>query len=237
MENSGWIKLHNKFLQWEWMDNPNMVALFIHFLLNANYQEKNWHGQIIKPGELIIGRKALSKKTGISQQAIRTCLTRLKSTNEITIKSTNRYSIISLTNWHKYQQKQPAKQPASQPTSNQQATTPIEYKEVKNRMLAGKPAPAMGSKQVAEIIDLFKEVNPNHSRLFRNTTQRAATERLIKKYGFENVAKGVRSLPGIINQKYAPKITTPYDLERDMGKLAAFINQEKQTKPNKVAFL
>ena len=136
MENLGWIKLHNKFLKWEWIDNPSMVALFIHLLLNANYQEKNWHGQIIKPGQLIFGRKAMAKRTGLSEQTIRTCITKLKSTNEITSETNYQYTIITIVNWHKYQQKKEPNQPTNQPTINQRSTTPKEYKNIKNRIQA-----------------------------------------------------------------------------------------------------
>ena len=84
--------------------------------------------------------------------------------------------------------------------------------------------------EVGKIIDLFKDVNPTHERLFANKTQRSAVERLLKKFGFEKMSNTVKALPTIINQKYAPKITTPLELERDFGKLVAFYNQSKQPK-------
>ncbi len=136
---NGWIKLHNKFLQWEWAQIPEMAHLFIHFLLLANYKENNWQGIKIMPGQLIVGRKKLAETTGISEQTIRTCLTRLKSTNEITIKSTNKYSVITIVNWAKYQGKENKSTSKStsnltnnQPATNQQLTTPKEGKNNKN---------------------------------------------------------------------------------------------------------
>lgn len=69
----------------------------------------------------------------MSEQEMRTSLEHLKSTNEITIKSTNRFSVITVCKWEEYQidnKNQPAKQPAHQQTSNQQATTPKEYKNI-----------------------------------------------------------------------------------------------------------
>ena len=41
MDNNGWIKIHRKLLEWEWADDPNMVALWIHLLLNANLTDKS----------------------------------------------------------------------------------------------------------------------------------------------------------------------------------------------------
>lgn len=69
----------------------------------------------------------------MSEQEMRTSLEHLKSTNEITIKTTNRFSIITVCKWEEYQienKNQPSKQPTGQPTSNQQATTPKEYKNI-----------------------------------------------------------------------------------------------------------
>jgi len=37
------------------------------------------------------------------EQCSRTALDKLKSTNEITIETTNRYSLITVTNWEEYQ--------------------------------------------------------------------------------------------------------------------------------------
>ena len=132
---NGWIKLHYKFLKWEWSNDANMVALFLHLLLKANYQGRNWRGQDIKRGELITGLHSLSAETGISLQSLRTCLKRLKSTNEITIKTTNKYSVICIRNYNKYQHeltsKLTSKLTNNQQTTNKQLTTPKERKNIK----------------------------------------------------------------------------------------------------------
>lgn len=76
--------------------------------------------------ETITWTLSLAKETWLSIQQIRTALKKLKSTNEITIKSTNSFSIIKLTNWESYQwsNKQTNKRTTNeQQTSNKQATT------------------------------------------------------------------------------------------------------------------
>ncbi|NIP33187.1 hypothetical protein GWN26_15025, partial [Candidatus Saccharibacteria bacterium] len=91
---------------------------------------------ILNPGQFLFGRKKASEDTCLSQQNVRTALKVLIAHHQITIKSTNKYSIISITNWHRYQpattDNQPAKQPASQPTDNQQITTYKNNKNIKN---------------------------------------------------------------------------------------------------------
>jgi hypothetical protein len=79
-----------------------------------------------------------------------------------------------------------------------------------------------------------------HERLFSNKTERACAERLLKKFGMEKMKATLDNLPDIINKPYAPKITTPYELERNLGKLITFVNQNKGiiiSKKPKIAFI
>ena len=125
---SGWIKIHRKILEWEWYDDANTFRLFMHLILKANHKDKNYRGQLVKKGSLLTGRELLSQETGLSIQQIRTCLTRLKSTNEITIKTSRQGTIIQIVKYESYQvvTNEPT---TNQPTSNQQVTT---NKNVKN---------------------------------------------------------------------------------------------------------
>ncbi len=103
--NNGFIVLHRKIFEWEWYNDINVFKLFIHLLLSANHEDKTWKGHLIKRGQLITGRIKLSQETGLSQQEIRTCLNKLKLTNELTIKITNKFSILTIENYNTYQQK------------------------------------------------------------------------------------------------------------------------------------
>ena len=134
----GWIKLHRKFVSWEWFTDFKTSHLFLYLLLSANHEDKNWRGQKVKRGQLITGRKSLSEKTGLSEQTIRTSIDRLKSTNEITIKTTNKNSLITVLNYDFYQNKETANQQTNQqltnkqPTTNQQLTTNKNVNNIKN---------------------------------------------------------------------------------------------------------
>jgi hypothetical protein len=81
--------------------------------------------------------------------------------------------------------------------------------------------------EIAEIIDLFKEINPSYGKFFKNTTQRGAVERLLKKHGREKIEQVISVLPITNTHKYAPTITTPLQLE---DKLAQLINYSKKQK-------
>ena len=124
----GWIKLHRGLGNWEWFQDRNTLQLFIFILINANHKENKWQGTVVPKGCLITGRKSLASKLGLTEQQVRTSLNKLKSTSEITIKTTNKFSLIKLNNWEKYQ----AVQPTNNPTDNQQITTNKNDKNDKN---------------------------------------------------------------------------------------------------------
>ena len=126
MSNYGFIQLHRKFLKWEWYDDANTMRLFLHCLLNANYIDKNWRGIIIPRGSFLTGRLKLAQALNLTERQIRTSLKKLKSTNEVTIKSTSQYSIITVVNWDCYQkndQQNDQRVTSKRPTSDQQVTT------------------------------------------------------------------------------------------------------------------
>ena len=102
MENS-FIKLYRSLLDWEWWDDKNVTRLFLTILLSANWQTKKWHGMTIEKGSVFTSTEHLSKKSGLTMQQTRTALNKLKSTGEITIKSTNKGTLVKVENWGKYQ--------------------------------------------------------------------------------------------------------------------------------------
>ena len=89
-------------LEWEWFDNSHMVHIWIYFLLKANYQDSKWHGIDVPRGSLVTSIDSISKATKLSSREVRTCLTRLKTTGEVIIKTTNRYSIVTICNYDSY---------------------------------------------------------------------------------------------------------------------------------------
>jgi hypothetical protein len=138
----GFIKLHRKITEWEWYSDNNTFRIFLHLLLAANFEDKKWQGVDIARGQLITSLEKLAKSTSLSIQQVRTALDKLKSTREITIKSTSTYTLITLTNYSIYQDKvnltntvnntQDNNQATNeQQTDNKRATTTKEIKEYK----------------------------------------------------------------------------------------------------------
>lgn len=100
---SGWIKIHRQILEWEWYSDTNTFRVFLHLLLKANHKEKKYRGINLKIGTIITSRDILALETGLSVRQIRTALDKLKTTNELTIKTSSQGTVIEVVNYKKYQ--------------------------------------------------------------------------------------------------------------------------------------
>ena len=100
---SGWVKLHRRLLEWEWYKSTNTKVVFIHLLLLANTNVSKYKGYTLSAGQLITSVSEISSATGLTIKQVRTSLNRLKMTNELAIKVTNKFSIITIANWENYQ--------------------------------------------------------------------------------------------------------------------------------------
>ena len=128
--NKGFIQLHRSLLEWEWYDDNNTKILFLHCLLKANYKDKSYRGNTIKRGSFVTGRDVLANELGLSVQQVRTSLTKLKSTNEITIKSSSQGTVIEVVKYNDYQEVT-NKATNEQPTNNQRVTTTNKSNNIK----------------------------------------------------------------------------------------------------------
>ena len=99
----GFVKLPRDFLNWRWFDDANVVKLYIYLLLNAAFKTTEWKGETIEKGQLITGRKKLSKALGISESMVTRILKKLEATEDISLKSNNKYTVITLLKWGKMQ--------------------------------------------------------------------------------------------------------------------------------------
>jgi len=123
---SGFITLHRKLLDWEWYKDINTKTLFIHCLLKANWEDKNWRGLNIKRGSFVTSYDGLSKETNLTIQQIRTAIFKLSKTQEINIQTTNKYTLLSVVKYEDYQSleiKSTHKQQTNNTQNNKQITT------------------------------------------------------------------------------------------------------------------
>ncbi|MCP4763805.1 MAG: hypothetical protein GY870_18685 [archaeon] len=124
----GWIKLHRCSFKKGWLKNHNMWIFWTYCLMKANHKKTEiiFNGQDIKlnPGQFIFGIKKACEEINLTPQKVRTVLKNLKKMENITIETTNKYSIISIMNWDRYQniEKEDNTQTNNQITNKQQTT-------------------------------------------------------------------------------------------------------------------
>ena len=132
MLESGYIKLHRSLLSWEWYGDLNTRALFIHLLLTVNHERQKWRGLIVERGQRVASFAGLAQEAGLTLQNVKTAVSHLQSTGEITYCSTKKYSVFTVKNYEKYQGTTYS-QPIEQPMGNPLLTTKEEGKEKKKK--------------------------------------------------------------------------------------------------------
>ena len=101
-----WIKLHNKFISWEWFAKPEMVQLFVWLLLKAASRDTTWQGIAIKRGQVLISQRKLAAELVLSYKQVRTCLQRLQTTGEVTAAGApgaHGFTLVTICNYDSYQ--------------------------------------------------------------------------------------------------------------------------------------
>ena len=121
----GFVYFWRSFIDWEWFTEVNTCHLFQYCILRANHSDSEWRGIKIKKGSFITSLDSLSVSTGLTVRQVRTALKNLKISNEIEVKPTSRYSIITVKNYNIYQtyDKQNDKQTTNERQTNDKQTT------------------------------------------------------------------------------------------------------------------
>lgn len=237
--NSGYIKLHRRILENPIAQKPNYAWLWTTLLLLANHKEHKfmWNKDIIliKEGQLLTGRKELSKQTGIPTTTIERILEMLENGHQIEQQKTTKFRIITILNWGKYQSKDNKTDSISdnkRTTNGQQTDTYKNDKNVKNDKNTILATPSVA---INPLIELFKQVNPSYKKLYANRTQRQALENMVKQHGEEKIRKMIELLPQTNKQQFCPIVCTPLQLEDKLGQLIAFLQKKKsEVNNNKV---
>lgn len=124
---SGWIRVQRGIIDHWVFSEADALKLWVYLLMSANYEDKSrmFNGRLtqVKRGQLIYGRHAVSQRLGISEAKLRRYIKQFIKDEMISQQTTNKYSIITITCYEKYQDV--SQQTANkQPTKRQQTTTP-----------------------------------------------------------------------------------------------------------------
>lgn len=103
MTENGYIKLHRSILNWEWWSDEKTTRVFLWLLLNAQWEDSRFRGYEVPRGSLVTSYKSISENLGISVKSARVAIEHLKRTGEVAVKGHPHFSIVTITNWEKYQ--------------------------------------------------------------------------------------------------------------------------------------
>lgn len=95
---TGWVKLPRDFLDFEYYKDAQTKGIYLHLLLTAEYSPRRLGSVELAAGQTLTTVKELVEKTGATKSQTRTALTRLQHANKIAIKTTNKFTIITLIN-------------------------------------------------------------------------------------------------------------------------------------------
>lgn len=122
MDLNGFIKIDRKIQKWEWYDDLNMCGFFLHLLLLANWEDRHWHGIVIKRGSFVTSYRKLADSMKTSTVTIYKWIKRLTETGELTVSSTAKYTVISIVSYDFYQSKNTQKETLKKHKGNAEGT-------------------------------------------------------------------------------------------------------------------
>ena len=114
-----WIRLNRNITSWRHWKNHRVAIVFIWLLAKAQYGEESYIGSTkINRGEVATSIDRIAEENGITYQQVRDDLNTLKKTGEISTRKGQRFVIIKIENYEKYQ----PVEVSSEQTDNKQIT-------------------------------------------------------------------------------------------------------------------
>ena len=92
----GYIRVYRNLINWEWFTDVNTSHLFVYCMLRANHSSQKWQGKTLKKGTFITSLSKLADNTGLTIRQVRTSLNKLKTTNDLTYTTTNKFTVINV---------------------------------------------------------------------------------------------------------------------------------------------
>ena len=202
----GFIKIHRNIREWGWYDNANTLAVWVHILIDANYEEKTWHGETVEVGSMITSVARLSEQTGLSVKQIRTCLARLVEDGKIVTKGASKWTKITICNYDSYMLdgedagRTKGEQMANKgQTEGEQRATPKEYKEEYNTSDTKVSSYSIqeNKKEIREAAERLYAMYPSRCPVSRRATGKSSKdkerlERLLKANTEEELAYKIK---------------------------------------------
>ena len=189
----GWLKLYRSILDSAVFQDAEILKVWIWLLCNVAFEQHDTicYGKVIhlKPGQIATGRKKIAQCTDLNENKVYRALTALKSLGNIEIKATNKYSIITVVNWDKYQDEN-GKRTSSEQQTNSKTTT--EEQQDNSKRTQHKNGKNGKKEKNIYICSFFQSVWDEYpKKLGKNKVTKAAMEQL-EEAGEDAVMSAVR---------------------------------------------
>lgn len=189
----GWLKLYRSILDSAVFQDAEVLKVWIWLLCNVSFEQHDTvcYGKVIhlKPGQIATGRKKIAQCTDLNENKVYRALTTLKSLGNIEIKSTNKYSIITVVNWDKYQDEN-VKRTSSEQQNNSRTTT--EEQQANSKTTQHKNGKNGKKEKNIYICSFFQSVWDEYpKKLGKNKVTKAAMKQL-EEAGIDTVMGAVR---------------------------------------------
>lgn len=92
----GYLAIMRDIKNNEYYKEPLTMRLYEHLLIDANFKDAFWKGELIKRGSKVTSVNNLSLETGLTIKQIRTALEKLIKGKYLAKKTTNKYTLLTL---------------------------------------------------------------------------------------------------------------------------------------------
>lgn len=247
----GWVKLHRNIMNSDTFSRLNAIQqlIAIYIILNANHEDGVWFDKYknievpVKRGQLVTSRKKIANEwfkgdKNITEQKIRTTLSKLEKLNFLTIKSTNNYTLLEVCNYNVYQSKENESNQRNnqeitkeQPRDNQEITTNKNDKELNKNNAAADARENFEN----ELIEKYKELRARYFKKYGivESPSDFSAAKKIKDEGVD-LENAIRWLEGCF-ESFQPKY--PSDTINSLGYCVGYILDRHHESQNKVVGL
>lgn len=195
MLTNGFIKLKRNIVNWRWFHNHKTFKMYIFLLCHANICDVPFENIIIKKGQCLTSLDSLSKQTNLSIQEVRTTLKNLKSTNDITVESTSKYTLITVNDDMALNLNTNSKTSINQTINNQSAINYQQYNNNKNNNNKNnKNENTSNHSDTQIVVDMFCNICPYLDVPTPNQKDKINIDLLLKKYSLDEIKQCFMSI-------------------------------------------
>lgn len=242
---TGWLKIHRQLMHSPVFENEKIFKTFMYCLMKATHKE---HDQLVgrtlvhlKVGQFVFGRNKASLEMNMKPSTLWDNMQTLKLMGNITIKSNNKFSVVTVVNWATYQQQDDEadnktnNKTNNKPTTNQQQsdnkpTTNQQQSDTNKNVKNEKNVENVknDNKVVGNTLDILKEQkinqdhNPNKNIQLRELHIKVGDEELIKaakianERNSPNVGYVLGILKNVVEEKKKPATSNRADFLKNL---------------------